>query len=200
MLGAPHNTLIVASVSQALRLDGELPTRLIRDAPRWVAGILVVLHRRTDRRAADLAGLPACPLRLAPPRLLRQVVDLPSILRANLFGAGRREHRSECRMRRPPAFPWCSPAIIADQDPQTRLCVNWAVGHRDQGLCGRRLASRGGAACIRCSRTACCWIGAAPSSPCCCRGAFRPPRLLRRSPWRLPGASASSSSCATTRA
>jgi len=82
---ARHNTWIVPSVTQVLRPDGELLERLAATAPRWVAGILVVLI------GAQLAALltapvpePAPPAAAAP--VTRNLVDVPSILRANLFG------------------------------------------------------------------------------------------------------------------
>lgn len=85
-MGAAHNSWIVASVYQALRADG-LPDRLLATAPRWVAGILVVLI------GAQLAALltSGTAVQAPPPGpsapVTRQVVDLPSILRANLFGS-----------------------------------------------------------------------------------------------------------------
>ncbi|MEY2855500.1 MAG: hypothetical protein RL030_2632 [Pseudomonadota bacterium] len=117
MLGAAHNTWIVSSVSQALRLDGELPTRLVANAPRWVAGILVVL---IGAQVAALLTSSPSNMTSTPPAsaaaATRQVVDLPSILRANLFGAA-------AANTDPNSAPATSLAlvlsgIIADQDPQ----------------------------------------------------------------------------------
>jgi general secretion pathway protein C len=75
----------VASVTQALRPDGELFERLAASAPRWVAGVLVVLI------GAQLAALLTAPVPQPMPAataapVTRNVVDIPSILRANLFG------------------------------------------------------------------------------------------------------------------
>jgi general secretion pathway protein C len=80
--------LIVATVAQALRLDGELASRLIALAPRLVLGLLIVLLG--IRSALLVAGLMSPPLAAnpapLPPVASRNVVDVPSILRANLFG------------------------------------------------------------------------------------------------------------------
>jgi general secretion pathway protein C len=78
----------VATVAQALHLDGELVGQLIARAPRWITALLVVLLGiRAATLVAGLAGgspAPAAePVRPAP---VRNVVDIPSILRANLFG------------------------------------------------------------------------------------------------------------------
>jgi general secretion pathway protein C len=81
--------LIVASVAQALHLDGELVSQLIARAPRFLTAALVVL---LGVRAATLvAGLTQSPAAAPegappPPAATRNVVDVPSILRANLFG------------------------------------------------------------------------------------------------------------------
>lgn len=78
----------MATIAQALHLDGELVGQLIARAPRWITTLLVVL---LGIRAATLvAGLtggasPLAPATTAPPAV-RNVVDIPSILRANLFG------------------------------------------------------------------------------------------------------------------
>jgi general secretion pathway protein C len=76
-------------VTQALRLDGELASRLIGLAPRVLTGLLIVL---LGIRAAMLVAAVASPpvsdagVGLPPPAASRNVVDVPSILRANLFG------------------------------------------------------------------------------------------------------------------
>ncbi|MGC4028060.1 MAG: type II secretion system protein GspC [Steroidobacteraceae bacterium] len=76
----------MASIPQALRLDGESLGRLAASAPRWVTGLLVVLI------GVQLAWLatsraPVVPqASAAAPAAVRNEVDLPSILRANLFG------------------------------------------------------------------------------------------------------------------
>ncbi|MET0281488.1 MAG: type II secretion system protein GspC [Steroidobacteraceae bacterium] len=78
----------MATVAQALRLDGELASRLIALAPRLVLGLLIVLLGiRTALLVAGLASPPIAPSPAPlPPAASRNVVDLPSILRANLFG------------------------------------------------------------------------------------------------------------------
>jgi general secretion pathway protein C len=111
----------VASVYQALKGDGALPDRLIATAPRWVAGILVVLI------GAQIAALLTSRPSTVPPAptttaaATRQVVDLPSILRANLFGAA-------AASSDPGAAPTTSlslvlSGIIADEDPQRGLAL-----------------------------------------------------------------------------
>lgn len=76
-------------MTQALRLDGELASRLVALAPRVVLGLLIVL---LGIRAAMLVAAIASPpvsepgVGLPPPAASRNVVDVPSILRANLFG------------------------------------------------------------------------------------------------------------------
>jgi general secretion pathway protein C len=80
----------VATAAYALRFDGELANQLISRAPRWLVGILVVLlAARAAMLLAQLSGLPVSDTgNVAPPAAppTRNVVDLPSILRANLFG------------------------------------------------------------------------------------------------------------------
>jgi general secretion pathway protein C len=81
--------LIVATVAQALRLDGELAGRLVAQAPRWLTGLLVVLLGvRAALLVTSLSGTPAAATGPIPPApaVTRNVVDIPSILRANLFG------------------------------------------------------------------------------------------------------------------
>jgi len=78
----------VATVAQALHLDGELVGQLIARAPRSITTLLVVLLGvRAATLVAELAGgaTPPLPDSVAPPAV-RNVVDVPSILRANLFG------------------------------------------------------------------------------------------------------------------
>jgi len=78
----------VATVAQALHLDGELVGQLIARAPRWITALLVVLLGvRAATLVAGLAGgsAPPPPEAVRPPPV-RNVVDIPSILRANLFG------------------------------------------------------------------------------------------------------------------
>lgn len=79
-------------MAQALRFDGELAGQLIARAPRWLMGLLVVLLGiRAALLVAQFAGPPSAEAPLAatqaPPPVTRRVVDVPSILRANLFGA-----------------------------------------------------------------------------------------------------------------
>jgi general secretion pathway protein C len=77
-------------VAQALRFDGELAGQLLARAPRWVMGLLVILLGvRAALLLSQLAGPPALEsISADPPRPppTRNVVDVPSILRANLFG------------------------------------------------------------------------------------------------------------------
>ncbi|MDQ2639388.1 MAG: type II secretion system protein GspC [Pseudomonadota bacterium] len=79
----------MATVAQTLRLDGELASQMLARLPDAVAYLLVLLIAlRAALFVADLAGpasgddLPVSPV-AAP---VRNVVDVPSILRANLFG------------------------------------------------------------------------------------------------------------------
>jgi general secretion pathway protein C len=82
----------VATIAQALRLDGELASQLIAHAPRGVTALLVaLLGVRAALLVADLSGgastAPA-PLPSPSTAATRNVVDIPSILRSNLFGQG----------------------------------------------------------------------------------------------------------------
>ncbi|MEO8306861.1 MAG: type II secretion system protein GspC [Pseudomonadota bacterium] len=79
----------MANFAEALHLDGELLDRLVAGAPRLIAGVLIVLIGvRAALFVADLAGTPASTAAPAGPSLMqtRSIVDLPSILRSNLFG------------------------------------------------------------------------------------------------------------------
>jgi general secretion pathway protein C len=81
----------VTTVAQSSRLPVELGNQLLAHAPRWIFILLVLLVSvRGALLIGDLAGSPVAPLaRSVPPpapQLSRQVVDIPSILRANLFG------------------------------------------------------------------------------------------------------------------
>jgi len=82
--------LIVASVAQGLlHGDGELVRQLIARAPRWITALLVILLgiRAATLVAALAGGSGAAPVVAAPPpAATRNVIDVPSILRANLFG------------------------------------------------------------------------------------------------------------------
>ena len=77
-------------MAQALRFDGELAGQLLARAPRWVMGLLVILLGvRAALLVSQLAGAPAgeALVAAAPPAPpTRNVVDVPSILRADLFG------------------------------------------------------------------------------------------------------------------
>lgn len=78
----------MATIAQALHIDGELASQLIARLPRVVTALLVVLLGvRAATLVAGLAGgstlPPAAPATAAP---VRNVVDVPSILRTNLFG------------------------------------------------------------------------------------------------------------------
>lgn len=79
----------MATVAQALRFDGELASQLIAAAPRWLTVLLVaLLGVRAATLVAGLAGGQAVMPDTGPPPppVTRKVVDVPSILRANLFG------------------------------------------------------------------------------------------------------------------
>src|SRR5690606_1382672 len=80
--------LRMATVAQTLRFDGELGSQLLARLPHAVAGILIVLIGvRAALLLAALAGPPSSELPAAsPPMQVRNVVDVPSILRASLFG------------------------------------------------------------------------------------------------------------------
>jgi general secretion pathway protein C len=80
----------MATVAQTLRYDGELASQLFARLPYVVASLLVVLIAvRAALLLADLAGGRVvddlAPVPAAPPAV-RSAVDVPSILRANLFG------------------------------------------------------------------------------------------------------------------
>lgn len=81
-------------MAQVLRFDGALASQLSSRAPGLVAGALVlVIAFRVALLVAQMAGPPAPPLKIsAPPApvVTRNVVDVPSILRANLFGQSAR--------------------------------------------------------------------------------------------------------------
>lgn len=79
----------MANIAEALHLDSELLDRLIAGAPRLLAGLFIVLIGiRAALVVADLAGAPATTAGTAgtSPIQTRSIVDLPSILRSNLFG------------------------------------------------------------------------------------------------------------------
>src|SRR5690606_22055184 len=80
--------LRMATVAQTLRFDGELGSQLLARLPHAVAGILIVLIGvRAALLLAALAGPPSSELPAAsPPMQVRNVVDVPSILRASRFG------------------------------------------------------------------------------------------------------------------
>lgn len=77
-------------MAQALRFDGELAGQLLARAPRWLMAVLVILLGvRAALLLSELAGAPTVEgvAAVAPsPQPTRNVVDVPSILRANLFG------------------------------------------------------------------------------------------------------------------
>ncbi|MFO7326625.1 MAG: type II secretion system protein GspC [Pseudomonadota bacterium] len=76
-------------MAQTLRFDGELGSRLLALLPRPVAYVLVVLVGvRFAFLLLDLTLPPATeiPDSVTPATPVRNVVDVPSILRANLFG------------------------------------------------------------------------------------------------------------------
>lgn len=80
----------MTTVAEASRNPGELANQLLAHAPPWILGLLIVLLGvRAALLVSDLAGAPAVKagtLRPAAPAVSRKVVDIPSILRANLFG------------------------------------------------------------------------------------------------------------------
>jgi general secretion pathway protein C len=77
----------VANIAEALHLDSELLDRLVAGAPRLIAGLLIVLIGvRAALVFTDLAGAPANTAGTVAPVQTRSIVDLPSILRSNLFG------------------------------------------------------------------------------------------------------------------
>jgi general secretion pathway protein C len=81
----------VTTVAQSARLPVELGNQVLAQAPRWIFILLVLLVSvRGALLIADLAGGPVAPISRSvqppTPQLSRQVVDIPSILRANLFG------------------------------------------------------------------------------------------------------------------
>ncbi len=81
----------MANGAYALRFNGELASQLMARAPRLLAGALVVLLGvRAALLLSQLAGppVPAASAALPPPAPAptRNVVDVPAILRANLFG------------------------------------------------------------------------------------------------------------------
>ncbi len=77
-------------MAQALRFDGALAGQLLARAPRLAIGLLVILLGvRAALLLSQLAGSPAADAVAPgppPPPPTRNVVDVPSILRANLFG------------------------------------------------------------------------------------------------------------------
>jgi general secretion pathway protein C len=85
-----HNTSIVANVAQTARPPGELASRLLAKAPQVILALLIVLFAfRAALLVSYLAGASTPPPVVAQPvapAVARQTVDIPSILRANLFG------------------------------------------------------------------------------------------------------------------
>lgn len=78
----------MATVAETLHLDGELASQFLARLPHVVAAVLIVLIGfQAALLVARLAGPPASET-LAPvaPAPLRNVIDVPSIMRANLFG------------------------------------------------------------------------------------------------------------------
>jgi general secretion pathway protein C len=80
----------VNNAAQASSASGQLSSQLLAQLPRWILGLLIVLLGvRAALLVADLAGPPTPIARTSnspPPPASRKVVDVPSILRANLFG------------------------------------------------------------------------------------------------------------------
>lgn len=84
------NTSIVTTVAQASSSSSELANRLVAHAPTWIFYTLIVLIG--IRGALLVAYSPgsstsvASAVNSAPPAAVRKVVDIPAILRANIFG------------------------------------------------------------------------------------------------------------------
>ena len=80
----------MATAAHTPRFDGELLLRLVGSAPRWLSWVLIVLLGvRAALFVGQLAGTSAGDLpgtEPPPPVVTRNVVDVPSILRSNLFG------------------------------------------------------------------------------------------------------------------
>ena len=79
----------MATVAQTLRFDGELGSQLLARLPHALVGLLIVLIGvRAALLLAYLAGPPLVDPAGSTPAAqpVRNVVDVPSILRANLFG------------------------------------------------------------------------------------------------------------------
>ncbi len=86
-----HNTSILTTVAHASRSPAELANQLVARAPGWILALLIVLLSvRAALLVVDLASAPYVPAGrpVQPPAaaVSRKVVDIPSILRANLFG------------------------------------------------------------------------------------------------------------------
>jgi general secretion pathway protein C len=87
LLTSTHNTLIVVAIPQALHLNDERLAKLTSAAPRWVAGALVILlGARAAMMVTELASKPNQPGGSDVAPVAVPTVDVPSILRANLFG------------------------------------------------------------------------------------------------------------------
>lgn len=79
----------MATVAQTLRFDGELGSQLLARLPLFAVYALVVLIGwNAAQLVAALAGGPPPEIATAPaaPPPVRNTIDVPSILRANLFG------------------------------------------------------------------------------------------------------------------
>jgi general secretion pathway protein C len=107
--------LIVPAIPQSLSFDSELLTRVAADAPRWVVGALVVLLGA--RVAILLTGDANKSLAAAvTPAVARaNIVDVPSILRSNLFG--RIAATSNGANAPVTSMAMVLVGVIADQDP-----------------------------------------------------------------------------------
>jgi general secretion pathway protein C len=119
----------MATVAQTLRFDGELGSQLVARLPHALAGLLIVLIGvRAALFLADLAGPPLVePLGSAPTaQPVRNVVDVPSILRANLFGQSPPAAGSEAPLT---SMPLVLSGVVASDDEKLGLAMIGAAAN-----------------------------------------------------------------------
>jgi len=119
----------MATVAQTLRFDGELGSQLLARLPHAVAGLLIVLIGvRAALLLADLAGPPLVdPLGSTPAvQPVRNVVDVPSILRANLFGQSPPAAGSEAPLT---SMPLVLTGVVAAGDEKMGLAMIGAAAN-----------------------------------------------------------------------